>query len=148
NPSPASLGVAHQVNRADTMVSLTDGQDPSLIGATVRVSFAVSVTAPGAGTPSGSVQVTDGVDSCTGTIATGFCDIKLTTAGGRTLKGTYAGDTNFNGSTSADEAHTVNRIATTTSITADGPDPSVVGQPVSVQYTVTGVGGTPTGNVT
>src|SRR6185436_18312636 len=61
---------------------------------------------------------------------------------------TYAGDGNFNGSVSAAESHTVVKWDTTTSITSDTPDPSVVGQPVTVQYSVTSLGGTPTGNVT
>lgn len=37
---------------------------------------------------------------------------------------------------------------TTTAITSDDPDPSAVGQAVTVNFTVTSVGGTPTGNVT
>ena len=37
---------------------------------------------------------------------------------------------------------------TTTTITSALPDPSVVGEAVTIQFTVTGSGGTPTGNVT
>ena len=73
-----------------------------------------------------------------------------TTAGAKTLTAVYGGDTNFNGSTSAGVPHTVNKADTTTTITADTPDPSVIGQ----QYAVTaGVtvnspgGGTPTGTI-
>jgi len=39
----------------------------------------------------------------------------------------------------------VNAAATTTTITGDTPDPSVVGQAVAVTFTVTSTGGTPTG---
>ena len=72
-------------------------------------------------------------------------------AGTRTLTATYGGDPNFNGSTSPGEPHTVIGITTVTAITADDPDPSVVGEPVTVNYKVTGNvpgGGAPSGNVT
>jgi hypothetical protein len=138
NASPASSTAAHQVNKADTTTAITaDTPDPSQITQAVTVNYSVAVTSPGAGTPTGNVTVSDGVDSCTGTVAAGACDITLSTAGARTLTATYAGDSNFNGSTSAGAAHTVDKISTTTSITSDAPDASVVGQAVTVQFTVT-----------
>jgi Ca2+-binding RTX toxin-like protein len=72
----------------------------------------VAVDAPGAGTATGNVTVSDGVDSCTGTVAAGTCSIILTTVGARTLTATYAGDSSFNGSTSAAEPHTVGQSNT------------------------------------
>jgi CSLREA domain-containing protein len=144
-----SAAEAHQVNKADTTTSITaDNPDPSVLSQSVTVQYSVTVNAPGAGTPTGNVTVSDGVDSCTGTVAAGQCDVMLTSAGARTLTATYAGDSNFNGSSSAGEPHTVNGTPTTTTITSDNPDPSVVGQSVVVQYSVTSVSGTPTGNVT
>ena len=129
-----------------------DTPDPSTQGQSVSVSFTVSVTAPGAGTATGIVTVTDGVDSCMGTVAAGQCSLALSTAGNRTLTATYAGNTSFNGSVSPGEPHTVNALVvnTTTTITADSPDPSLVGQNVNVTYTVVpqSGGGTPTGTVT
>src|SRR5207247_563627 len=125
--------------------------DPSDAGQAVTVNFTVAAVAPGAGTPTGNVTVSDGVDSCTGTVASGTCNITLTTPGARTLTATYAGDSNFNSSTSAAEAHTVNKADTTTTITSDSPDPSIQGQAVTVQYSVSvnaPGAGTPTGNVT
>jgi Ca2+-binding RTX toxin-like protein len=41
-------------------------------------------------------------------VAAGQCNITLTTVGSRTLTATYAGDSDFNGSISAGEPHTVN----------------------------------------
>jgi len=141
-----SAGVAHTVNKADTTTTITaDTPDPSTVGQAVTVNFTVVANAPGAGTPTGNVTVSDGVDSCTATVAAGSCAITLANAGNRTLTATYAGDSNFNGSTSADEPHIVNQNDTTTVITADTPDPSVVGETVVVQYTVTP--STATGNV-
>ncbi len=70
------------------------------------------MSSPGAGAPTGNVTVTDGVNSCTGTVAAGQCAITLTTIGARTLTATYAGDGNFNASTSAGQPHTVNSPVT------------------------------------
>src|SRR5262249_9093260 len=99
----------------------------------------------------GNVTVSDGVNSCTGTVAAGSCVVALSTLGARTLTATYAGDSNFNGSTSAGEPHTVTNAMTTTTITADTPDPSVTGQAyaVTANVTVNAPGmGTPTGTIT
>src|SRR6185503_12791878 len=120
---------AHQVDKATTTTTITsDNPDPSDPTQTVTVNFTVVAVAPGAGTPTGNVTVSDGVDSCTGSVAAGSCSLILSTPGARTLTATYVGDSNFNGSSSAGEPHTVNLFATTTTITADTPDPSVVGQ--------------------
>src|SRR5256886_10619242 len=55
-----------------------------------------------------------------------------TTAGAKTLTASYAGSTNFAGSTSSPGTpHTVNPAGTTTTITSHTPDPSAVGQAVS-----------------
>ena len=73
----------------------------------------------------------------------------LTAPGDRTLLASYAGDSNFAAS-SGTTAHRV-RYNTTTTITADSPDPSTPAQSVTVNYTVapTQAGGpAPTGNVT
>jgi DNA-binding beta-propeller fold protein YncE len=82
----------------------SDNPDPSAVGQAVVVNFSVTSTS---GTPTGSVTVSDGVDSCTGTVAAGACTITLTTLGTRTLTATYAGDANFTGS-SGTELHQVN----------------------------------------
>ena len=138
NGSP-SAGVSHLVAKLTTNTSIdSDTPDPSLIGTAVDVDYTVS----GAGTPVGNVTVSDGVDSCTGTVAAGTCSITLTTAGSRTLTAEYEGDATHDGSTSLGEPHQVNKIATTTTIDTDTPDPSAVGAAVTVEYTVTGAPGT------
>jgi CSLREA domain-containing protein len=142
-----STAASQTVNKANTTTTITsDAPDSSVPGQSVTVNFTVSATAPGSGTPGGNVTVSDGTISCTATVVAGHCDLTFTSTGAKTLTATYAGDTNFNGSTSADEPHTVAKFVTTTSITSDSPDPSLVGQTVTIQYSVTG--GTPTGNVT
>jgi hypothetical protein len=147
-----SAPVTHTVNQASTATTITsDTPDPSVVGQSVTFSFTVAAVAPGAGTPTGNVTVSDGTNSCTATVAAGTCTITITTAGTTNFTATYAGDTSFVGSTSAPAPHTVNQATTTTGITSDLPDPSVVGEPVSIGFTVTPVppaAGTPTGSVT
>lgn len=147
-----SSGAAHTVGKAGTTITITgDVPNPSVPGQPVTVAYTVTANTPGSGTPTGDVTVSDGVNTCTGTVAATSCSVTLTTAGLRTLRATYAGDANFNGSVSADVSHTVNKAGTTTAITSDAPDPSMAGQAVAVAYSVTVVppgSGTPAGNVT
>jgi CSLREA domain-containing protein len=109
-----SVAAAITINKASTTTTITsDLPDPSDINAAVIVSYAVAVNAPGVGTATGNVVVTvsGGAETCTGTVAAGNCSITLTTAGARTLTATYAGDTNFTGS-SGTAGHTVNALPT------------------------------------
>ena len=150
--SASNPGTDHTVNKANTTTTLTsDSPDPSVVGQAVTFTYSVTVNAPGSGTPTGNVTVSDGTDSCTGTVAAGSCSITFATPGIKTLGATYAGNSNFSTSGSATESHTVDAAATTAVITSDLPDPSVVGQAVTINYSVTvnaPGGGMPTGNVT
>jgi len=146
-----STGEPHVVTRAPTSTAITsDAPDPSRTGETVTIHYTAQPT-QGTGTPTGNVTVSDGSNPCTATVAAGQCEITFTTAGSKTLTATYAGDSDFDVSTSAGEPHTVNKADTTTSITADAPDPSVRGQALMVKFAVSAGSpgsGTPTGNVT
>src|SRR5205814_5173595 len=120
-------------------------------GQAYTVTYAVSVTAPGSGTPGGTVTVSDATDTCIGTLPATSCQLISTTAGAKTLTATYNGDANFNASVSAAASHQVNKGATATSIVSDLPDPTVAGQPYTVTYSVVvnaPASGTPTGTVT
>jgi Bacterial Ig-like domain (group 1)/Bacterial Ig-like domain (group 3) len=151
----AATGYAGVVSRtivlaraATTTVILSDDPDPSAPGSAVRVRF--RVTSPG-GVPDGAVQVaSDDGASCSASVSSGECSLTLATAGTRLLTATYTGDAEFEGS-AATEQHTVQSaepIPTTTRITADDPDPSDVGQAVTVRFTVTTASGSPAGSVT
>src|SRR2546427_11515526 len=118
---------------------------PSAVGQAIAVTFTVTGTG---GTPTGNVTVSDGTESCVGTVAAGSCNLTPSTAGPKTLPATYSGDANFGGSTSAGVTQTVMAASTTTTITGHTPNPSAVGQAIAVTFAVTGTGGTPTGNVT
>ncbi|MEZ4734652.1 MAG: hypothetical protein R3E79_46770 [Caldilineaceae bacterium] len=70
------------VNKANTTAAITaDTPDPSVFGRAVTVNYNVTVSSPSAGTPTGNVTVSDGVNSCTGTVAAGTCTIALSTVG-------------------------------------------------------------------
>jgi PKD domain-containing protein/Big-like domain-containing protein len=81
---------------AGTTTTITnDLPDPSIQNVPFTVSFTVS---SGSGTPGGDVTVSDGTDSCTGTLdgsGSGSCSLTLTTVGGRTLTATYPGNASF-----------------------------------------------------
>ena len=67
---------------ASTTTTITaESADPTAQGEVFTVFYSVAVTAPGAGTPTGTVTVTDGVNSCMGTVAAGQCSLALNTAG-------------------------------------------------------------------
>ena len=148
----ATQDFALTVARITTTTTLvSDTPDPSVVGETVTFSYTVAVVAPGSGTPTGNVTVSDGTNSCAGTVAAGSCTISFTAPGTTNFTAAYAGDTSFAGSTSGTASHTVNQASTTTTLVSDSPDPSVVGETVTFAYTVAVVApgaGTPTGNVT
>ena len=103
--SPLS-SVAALVNKGARRQRDSDSPDPSVVGQPVSVSWSVAVTAPGAGTPTGNVTVSDGAgNSCVAAVAAGSCSIVLPTAGAKTLTASYAGDANFNASSGNASPH-------------------------------------------
>ncbi|MBI5031485.1 MAG: Ig-like domain repeat protein [Chloroflexi bacterium] len=153
NLGTGTLAPNQTVNKAATLAAITGyTPNPSVVGQSVTVTFTVLANSPYGGTPTGNVIVTDGVSSCTGTITDGNCQLSLMTAGTQTLTATYQGDSNFNSSPpTVGVAQTVNKANTLTTITANTPSISFVGQPVTITYSVgvTSPGsGMPTGNVT
>jgi VCBS repeat-containing protein len=145
------------VAKATTTIGITS-KSPignSVFGQPVTFNYDINIVAPGAGSLTGTVTVSDGTDDCTGGINTGTgvgsCQIHFSTTGTRNVTATYNGDVNFNGSASTSVPQTVNQASTSLSITSDQPEPSDPGVTVTVQWTLspTGAGaGTPTGTVT
>ena len=121
----------------------------SVTGQPFTVSVSVAPVAPGVGTPTGSVTVSDGTHTCVATLSGGSGHCSLTDpAGTYTITATYAGDADFATSATTGE-DTVAPAATTTAITSISA--SVTGQPFTVAVAVTPVApgaGTPTGSVT
>jgi hypothetical protein len=94
------------LDAAPTTTTITAATpDPSAAGDPVTVQFTV---ASAAGTPTGTVTVQDGGDTCSGILSggQGSCSIQLNTVGSRTLTATYAGADGFAPS-SATAPHTV-----------------------------------------
>jgi len=145
------------VAKAGTTIAITSKNPAgnSVFGQVVTFNYDVNIVAPGAGSLTGTVTVSDGSDSCIGPISagggTGSCQITFGTTGARTVTAAYSGDANFIGSTSAGTGHTVNPANTQLTITLDAPEPSDPNETVTVKWTLspTGAGaGTPTGTVT
>jgi hypothetical protein len=111
---------AISLGAATTVTTITeDSPDPSPAGSAVTVRFQVTSAA---GTPTGTVTVSDGGATCSGTLADGggSCQIILATAGSRTLRADYPGSGAF-GASSGTEEHTVQESlpdAGTSSLTA------------------------------
>ncbi|MGB4988695.1 MAG: Ig-like domain repeat protein [Pyrinomonadaceae bacterium] len=107
--SAGTLAGGQVVGQAATTIAITgDTPDPTIIGQAYTVSWLVSVTAPGAGTPTGTVTVSDGTDECSAPVGDGSCSLTSTTMGTKTLVAIYAGDANFAGSVSPGVSHVVN----------------------------------------
>ena len=103
------------VTKATSTTTITSNNpNPSTAGQSVTVAFKVT----GTGTPTGSVTVTAKLSATTVTCSAslssgaGSCGVVLSTAGGWTLTASYAGDGNFNtSSTASGTAQTVNAAA-------------------------------------
>lgn len=147
--TPASVTVA----RADVQVGLTTPDDHTVTGQAVSFTATVGVQAPGAGTPSGSVQLAvDGNDvGAPVALVNGAATFDPLTGlgtGDHTVTVSYAGDGRFR-SGSATTTQYVTYAATTTSVLAT-PSPSAEDQPVTITATVAATApgsGAPAGTV-
>lgn len=124
-------------SKTDTTTTITS-QTPS---ATVTGQpYTVSVTVAPSGA-TGTVTVDDGAGAnCVATLGgggAGSCALTANTAINRTLTATYSGDASFNGSPSDPVSHTVNKADTTTTITGDPTDPSIVNEAYTINFQVT-----------
>lgn len=157
NASAASPGVSHTVNKADTTVAVTNAvNNPSVYGQSVTFTATISVTSPGAGSPTGNVTFRDnGVDigTCvTQTVAASAatCTVSNLSVATHPITAVYNSDANFNASPASPAlSQVVNKAATTTSVTSS-LNSSIYGQQVTFTATVgvTAPGaGNRTGNV-
>jgi Putative Ig domain/Bacterial Ig-like domain (group 3) len=111
--APSSGTVSQVVAKAATTTQITGDLSLATSSSTpLAVSFAVSVTPPGAGTPTGTVTVQldkkGGGGSCSAPVSAGSCTIPAPIkAGSRTVKASYGGDARFVSSASGQVPHTV-----------------------------------------
>ena len=146
---------AQRVEQAASGTQVAISPTPSLTGQSVSVTAAVTIGAPGAGTPTGTVTFDfgDGTRQATVPLEDGTAETThaYATTGGSPygITAVYSGDADVATSTGLKE-HPVQPTATTTAVTS-APDPSTVGQEVTFTATVdpTAPGsGTPTGTIT
>jgi hypothetical protein len=142
------------VGQASTSTTVVPSPASPVVGQPVTYTATVSVTSPGAGTPTGTVSFQgDAGALCTAPstlngLDTAACTTTYTGITSDFVMATYNADTNFSGS-SGTTSITVDQAATTTTVVSSG-SPSVAGQ--SVTYTATVSvnspgSGTPTGEV-
>jgi hypothetical protein len=150
--SAASV-VTVTVAKASAVTTVASSANPAALRQPVTFTATVSVSAPGGGTPTGTVTFFNGSTSLgTRTLATGRATL-VTSAlglGDHDITVSYAGAARFNGSVSPVLTQTVTRAASSTAVTSSR-NPAVTGQAVVLTATVAVVppgAGTPTGTVT
>jgi len=154
--SPPSTALAQTVTQDATTTSLKSSASSSVYGQSVTFTAKVNPTAPGSGTPSGTVTFYDGsVMIGTGTLGAASPDTATFTtssllAGTHTITASYGGDSNFTASSpSTALTLTVNQAATKTTVTSSVNASNPLQVPFTATVTAVAPGtGVPTGNVT
>ncbi|MBV8078966.1 MAG: Ig-like domain repeat protein [Actinobacteria bacterium] len=155
NFGASSDHLTETVAPAATTTALQSSVSSPVFGQQVNLTATISVNAPGAGTPTGTVSFTDGgqpVPACqnlpVGTTLTAVCAVTPGAAGNHGFAAAYSGDAGFATST-GQLTVTVAPANTTTGLQSSLASP-VPGQPVTLTATlsvnVPGAG-TPTGTV-
>jgi hypothetical protein len=148
-----SKALSQTIGAAATSTVLTSSAATAVWGQSVTFTATVSATAPGSGTPTGSISFYDGATllkqvTLTGGVAQAA--ISTLAVGTHSIKAVYSpANANFTTSTSAALTETINKAATTTTLSA--PATVAAGQSVTLTATVTPVSpgaGVPTGTVT
>ncbi len=152
---PSTSGnLAHTVQAADTTTTVVSSKNPSVLGETITLTATVAAQAPGAGTPTGTVQFRDGATNLGAAVplnASGQAALTIAAlpAGARSITAIYTPTgSNFNGSTSAAFTQNVN-LVTSTSLTSNQSS-TRFGEPVTFTASVSVVSpgtGTPSGSV-
>jgi len=149
--SAGASPLALRVDPADVTVAVTTDPAASVHGEPVTIAVVVAAAAPGAGTPTGEVTLTDGATTLgTVTLAGGAGQLTLALdAGSHAIAASYPGDGGFLGGAGS-RLHVVGQASTGTTLTTSG-SPSTYGQAVTLTATVRPVSpgaGSPTGTVT
>jgi len=148
-----SAAFSQVVDKATTSTTVVSSLNPSVFGQSVTLTATVKAVAPGAGTPTGSVQFYNGKTLLgSHALASGsaaFATTKLTT-GTDSVTAVYVASADYDTSTSAVRSQVVDKASTTTTIVSS-LNPSITGDKVTFTATVTAKApgaGTPTGTVT
>lgn len=128
NHQPANVALTQTVGAAATTLSLSAPASVAL-GQVATMTAHLAVTAPGAGTPSGSIVVGDGSASCSIVLPATSCSLQTAGVGTRTLTASYAGDGSFRASSAT---ASMNVFSSLNSVTLTStPNPSKLGQTVT-----------------
>src|SRR6266581_2175518 len=152
-----SAVLTQTVNKDSNTVSVASSVNPSVFGQSVTFTATVTVVAPGASSPSGTVTFLDGtVTLGTGTLSAGSATFTTSTlaVGSHSITASYGGDANNAGATSVVLTQTVNpqTAVTITTVIEDSTNTAVtsivVGNAVHDTAALTGVTATAGGTVT
>ena len=137
----ASSGTsAHQVNAASTAISVV-GPVRSRINQPTTFTFALSVNAPGGGSPAGTVTLTSGAATCNVTVptATPSCALTFTALGARTVTAAFApSDSNYTAAGAAGAGNAQTLVYAQSDIAVSKSDAISVYRPGElIVYTVT-----------
>jgi hypothetical protein len=139
----SSTTLTQTVNKANTIVALASGTNPSAYGSSVTLTATVTPS-----TATGTVTFADGGTTLgTGTMSGGIATYSTSTlaVGPHSITASYGGDTNYNSIASTTLTQTVSKANTTVAL-ASGTNPSAYGSSVTLTATVTP--STATGTVT
>lgn len=155
-----SSTIDHTVSPAPTQISISPPPSPVVVGQSITLSATVTVLAPGAGVPLGTVGFTDQgqpITTCSaqglsgsGSSATATCTIAWPAVGNHQIQGAYGGSADYAGSNTATATVISVQPASTTTAVTSSVDPAVTGQSITFTATVTANppgSGTPTQTV-
>ena len=138
------------ITASGSTTALSSVPADAVFGQQVTFSATVAQAGGSASQPTGVVTFTEGESVLgTGTLSSGVAIFQTTAlaVGSHDVIASYAGDTNFNGSSSDPSTQTIAQAPTAVLFSAT-PAAPVVGEAVTLSATVTSAGGTPDGSVT
>ena len=147
----ASAALSVMVDLVRTTTAIAASSDPAQVGAVVTFTAIVGAVAPGTGVPTGTVTFHDRDDALgeTPLDGNGVATMAVATlaAGGHPVTASYGGDPAFAPSASGAFPELIATQATTVAVISS-PNPSTLGELVTLTATVTGSVTTATGKIT
>jgi len=138
NAGFTSALLAQVVNQLASTVTVTSSENPTVLQRTLTIAAAVTSSGSFNTPATGTVQLIDGTTTiASATLQNGSAQfsVSFSSPGAHALTVSYAGDTNYLGSTSAVFTETVNTIPTTTTM-GTSVNPSNAGQALTLTATV------------
>jgi hypothetical protein len=157
NFATSSHSLTQSIVAAATTTALGSSTASSVVGEPITLTATIAVTAPGAGTPTGTVAFTNGATTATGcgaqalnSSAVATCTFTPPGVGSYSFTATYGGSGSYGTSTSSPVLDAVSKASTSVTVTSSRAS-STAGDPVTIRVTVKALapgGGNPTGTIT